>query len=111
MQPKPMNGTRQPYRTSMNTTNGGVNAPPNREPACVKPCTNPRSAGRTQRDSDRVAIGKAPASPIPKRKRIVAMDPALQAPAVMEVKTDHHATIEAKARRGPIQSPSQAEGI
>src|SRR5215475_1136457 len=111
MQPKPMNGTRQPYRTSMNTTNGGVNAPPNREPACVKPCTNPRSAGRTQRDSDLVAIGKAPASPTPNRKRIVAMDIAPHAAAVSEVKSDHHVTMMEKARRGPIQSPNQPPGI
>src|SRR5262249_39418011 len=106
-----MKGTRQPYRTSRNTTNGGVSAPPSREPACVKPCTNPRSAGRTQRDRDRVAMGKAPASPTPNRKRIVAIDAAPQAAAVIEVKTDHHMTIAEKARRGPIQSPSQPLGI
>src|SRR6202453_3327375 len=95
----------------MSTTKTGVRAPPKREPACVAPCAKPRSVGNIQRESDRVAIGKAPASPIPKRKRINAIDPALQASTVAQVNRDHHVTMSVSARRGPIRSPSQPPGI
>src|SRR5579862_1986929 len=93
------------------TTRYGVSAAASRDPACVTPCANPRSAGRIQRESERVAIGNAPASPIPNRNRTVAIDPAIHAIAVIDVNTDHHATIRVSARRGPIRSPSHPPGI
>ena len=92
----------------ISTTSAGVIAPPSREPACVAPWAKPRSVGNIQRESDRVAIGKAPASPMPKRKRITAIDPALQANTVAQVKMDHQLTIRVSARRGPIRSPKPA---
>src|ERR1700677_3481060 len=95
----------------MSTTKTGVRAPPNREPACVAPWAKPRSVGNIQRESDRVAMGKAPASPVPKRKRINAIDPALQAKTVAQVKRDHQVTIHVSVRRGPKRSPNQPPGI
>ncbi len=65
--PKTRNAARQPDFKMMNTTMGGVNAAPKREPAWVMPCAKPRSVGRIQRASDRVAMGNAPASPRPKK--------------------------------------------
>ena len=75
------------------------------------PCAKPRSAGSIHRESERVAIGNAPASPTPNRKRKTAIDTALQASAVTEVKTLHQVTISVSARRGPMRSPSQPPGI
>ena len=75
------------------------------------PCAKPRSLGKIQRESERVAIGNAPASPTPKKNRKPAIEVALQASAVADVKIDHHVTISASARRGPMRSPSQPPGI
>ncbi len=65
--PNTRNAARQPNFAMMRTTMGGVSAAPKREPACVIPCAKPRSVGRIQRDSERVAMGNAPASPTPKK--------------------------------------------
>ena len=82
-------------------TSAGVSAAPSRDPACVIPCAKPRSEGGIQRESDRVAMGKAPASPAPNRNRMAIIDAALQAIVVAEVSTDHQRTIAVSARRGP----------
>src|SRR4051812_28263480 len=95
----------------IHATNAGVMAAPSREPACVIPCAKPRSEGSIQRERDRVAIGNAPASPMPNRKRQAIMEPALHMPINEAQKMDHHATIPASARRGPKRSPSQPPGI
>ena len=75
------------------------------------PCAKPRSAGSIQRDSERVAMGNAPDSPMPKMKRMATIDAAFQAKVVREVKILHQVTMIARARRGPILSPNQAPGI
>src|SRR5580658_9752155 len=93
------------------TTITGVIAPPNRDPAWVAPCANPRSAGRIQRERERVAIGKAPASPAPKRKRQTASEVTDQENAVKAVNADHQTTTPASARRPPKRSPNQPPGI
>src|SRR5690348_340547 len=98
---------RQPKRAISATANTGVKAPPRREPACVAPCAKPRSAGSIQRESERVAMGKAPASPIPKRNRHTAIDIADQVKGVKAVKADHQITTPARARRAPSRSPNQ----
>ena len=85
-------------------------APPRRDPACVMPCANPRSVGRIQRESDRVAMGNAPASPKPKKTWITIIDVALQASAVSAVNALHQLTTSVSARRAPMVSPSQPPG-
>ena len=77
----------------------------------MAPWAKPRSVGNIQQESDRVAIGKDPASPIPNRKRIKAIEAALQANTVAQVNRDHQLTMSVIARRGPMRSPSQPPGI
>ena len=101
MDDKNMKALRQPYRVISFTTSQGVRAPPSLEPAWVIPCAKPRSAGNSQRESDRVAMGNAPASPTPNRNRTATMEAAFQASVVAEVKMDHQVTIQVRARRGP----------
>src|SRR5438046_10323284 len=91
--PKRKNGARHPRAAITATTSTGVTAAARREPACVMPCAKPRSVGSIQRESDRVAIGNAPASPKPNRNRKVTMDAALHASAVAEVNMDHQVTV------------------
>ena len=84
---------------------------PTREAAWVTPCAKPRSVGSIQPERDRVAMGKAPASPIPKKKRKIPIAAAFHANAVSEVKIDHQTTTTDSARRPPIRSPSHPPGI
>jgi hypothetical protein len=72
----------------MATTIGGAIAAPARLALCVIPCTKPRSSRGYQSCIARVATGKAPASPIPNRKRTTMNDTALPAIAVAAVITD-----------------------
>src|SRR5580692_5479583 len=106
-----MKAVRQPYRLISATTSGGDKAAPSLDPAWVIPCAKPRSEGNSQRESERVAMGNAPASPTPNRKRTVTIETAFQASVVAEVKIDHQVTIQVRARRGPTRSPSQPPGI
>ncbi len=71
----------------------------------------PRSRAGNQRDSARAALGKAPASPAPNRKRIATSEERERAAPVSIVKPDHHSTIRVSTCRGPRVSPSQPEGI
>src|SRR5580658_1834678 len=75
------------------------------------PCANPRSATGIHRESDRVATGNAPASPIPNTKRITTIDAVFQAADIRDVSALQQVAISASARRGPILSPNQAAGI
>ncbi len=56
-------------------------------------------------------LGKAPASPAPKRNRIATSDRNPCAAPVSIVKADHQRTMRVSTRRGPRTSPSQPEGI
>src|ERR1700736_2470301 len=111
MRPKKKNGARQPYRSIITTTRAGVKAAPKRDAAWVIPWAKPRSVGSIQRERDLVAMGNAPASPIPKKNRNTPIEVAYQANAVSEVKNDHHTTTSASARRPPMRSPSHPPGI
>src|SRR5882724_9269831 len=102
---------RQPKRVIVATTRTGVIAAPNRDPACVIPCAYPRSAGSIQRDRDLVAIGNAPASPMPNKNRNTAIDAASQAKMVSDVKMLHQVTIQVRARLAPKRSPSHPLGM
>src|SRR5258708_29211067 len=111
MKPKTKNGARHPKRIIIMTTSAGVKAAPKREAACVMPWAKPRSVGSIQRERDRVAMGNAPASPIPKKKRHSPIDTAFQENAVSDVKIDHHTTTRDSARRPPMRSPNHPPGI
>src|SRR5581483_2365988 len=110
--PNAKNAARHPNRGMIAiATIGGVIAPPKRDPAWVTPWAKPRSVGRIQRESDRVAIGNAPASPKPKNTWITSIEAEFQASAVKAVNTLHQLTTIVKARRAPMVSPSQPPGI
>ena len=111
MRPKTKKGMRHPKRIIIITTSAGVRAAPSREAAWVIPCAKPRSVGSIHRERDLVAMGNAPASPTPKRNRNTPIEGAFHAKAVSEVKTDHHTTTKARARRPPMRSPSHPPGI
>src|SRR5262245_25908002 len=102
---------RQPKFAISATAIGGVNAAPRRAPECVMPCAKPRSLAGSQNESARVAVGNAPASPIPKRNRMTYIDHLPRANEVAAVKADHQRTITANTRRGPNQSPNHPPGI
>src|SRR5262245_12650729 len=108
--PNSTNGMRQPQTTIIAATTPCVSAPASREPECVTPWANPRSDVASQREKARVALGKAPASPAPNRKRMTMNEAALQAEMVKIVKADHHSTIPDSIRRGPMRSTNQPLG-
>src|SRR5665213_971201 len=100
-EPKTKKAARHPKWAMMTATSAGVSAAPSLDPACVTPWANPRSEGSIQRESERVAMGNAPASPAPNRNRIAIIEEALHAMVVADVKRDHQRTIAVRARRGP----------
>src|SRR5215813_12771533 len=102
---------RQPKPAISATAIGGVNAAPRRAPECVMPCAKPLSPAGSQNESARVAVGNAPASPIPKKNRTTYIDHLPRANEVAAVKADHQKTNIASTRRGPNRSPSQPPGI
>jgi hypothetical protein len=56
-------------------------------------------------------LGKAPASPAPKRNRVTRSERKPMARPVMEVNADHQSTMRVSTRRGPMRSPSAPVGI
>ena len=72
----------------ISSTIGGAIAAPARLALCVMPCTKPRSRRGYHNCIARVAPGKAPASPIPNKKRTATNDPALNARPVAAVMID-----------------------
>ena len=93
------------------TTSSGVNPPARCAPLKKIPCTVPRSVRGTQRENVRAALGHAPASPAPKRKRVTTSDVKLHAAAVNIVNADHHNTIRVSTCRVPCRSAHHAVGI
>ncbi len=85
----------------MKPTSGGVMAAPKREPACWKPWPKARWRAGSHRTSAREAAGNAAASPMPKNRRAVASETALNAAPVIAVKADHHAMAPPRTIRGP----------
>src|SRR5688572_6986740 len=110
MIPKRTNGMRQPQTTIIAATTPCVRAPASRDPEWVTPWANPRSEVASQREKARVALGNAPASPAPNRKRMTMNEAAFQAETVQIVNADHHNTIPDSMRRGPMRSTSQPLG-
>ena len=110
-EPKIKNVGRQPKRMTRNPESGKATEPASREPVWAIPCAKPRSRMGIQRAMARLAVGKAPASPIPNRKRITISETAFQAAPVAAVKRDHHATRIESTRLAPMRSASQPVGI
>src|SRR5579871_5944547 len=79
---------RHPHLFASLTVSGGVIAAPSREKACVSPCANARSVDGTHCVSARVAVGKAPASPTPRKNRANQNEVLLHAPTITAVSTD-----------------------
>src|SRR5262245_11374000 len=108
--PKSRKGNRHPHSTIKAATTPWVRAPARREPEWVTPWANPRSEVASQRENARVALGKAPASPAPKRKRITTNEVVFQAETVSIVNADHQSTMEESMRLGPMRSTSHPLG-
>ena len=89
----------------------GVSPPTRCAPAKKMPCTVPRSRRGIQLENARAAIGQAPASPAPKRKRTSSIEGRLKAAAVAAVNADHHSTIRVRTDFVPSFSAHFAVGI
>ena len=90
---------------------GAVIAPPRRDPKNSTPLAMPRSRAGNHCEKLRTALGKAPASPAPKRNLMATSDLRPSAAPVSIVNADHHTTMRVSTRRGPITSPNQPDGI
>src|SRR5437660_4513200 len=101
---------RQPHAFMMMTASGGVITTARRLKQWVIPWTKPRSDFGNQSCIARLAVGKAPASPKPKAKRIAKNDTAPAPQAVAAVIKDQHGTIARSTRFGPQKSASQPPG-
>src|SRR5664280_1745922 len=104
------NADRHPQSAMIATTITGVRPPATRAQACVIPPANPRSVVGSQWEKARVALGKAPASLMPKKPRTTTIETKFQAKAVTPVKNDHSSTSMDKILRGPYLSPSMPTG-
>src|SRR5262249_4334554 len=102
---KKMKAARQPHRPATQTVRGGVSAEPRRENAWVKPCAKPRSVAGTQNVIARVAVGNAPASPIPKKNRATQKPVAVLAAIINAVSADQYSANVPSIRLGPNRSP------
>src|ERR1700693_1232678 len=70
----------------------------------------PRSALANQSCMPRLATGKAPASPSPKRNRAVNSEARPRAAPVITAATDHQVMITVRTFLGPNRSPNQPAG-
>src|SRR3954471_5884473 len=102
---------RQLMSENTQTTNSGVNAPPHRALNHITPTALLRSRHGSQLVNILARVGKQPASPAPKRKRVRRSPARFQAQPVAAVKKDHIITTRIRPLRGPILSPSQPPGI
>src|SRR5207245_6641639 len=98
-------------RARTSATRIGVTAPPQRAQSQRMPWARTFSSGRSHVANARVRLGKQPASPIPKRKRVTMRELTLRTHPVAAVKRDHQTTTRISVFRGPNRSPSQPVGI
>src|SRR5260370_21885437 len=77
----------------------------------TRPRARARSSLGNQREMQEEKLGKAPASPAPKEKRMARRAQKFEAPPVREVKTDHQSTMRAKILRGPQRAAREPSGI
>src|SRR5262245_60050319 len=96
----------------------GAAAPPICAHVLISACGGPRRPGGNQREITRAALGSAPASPAPNKKRINNNSRKLsstidgsnsyenfQTHPVNAVNADHQSTMRINTRRDPYQSP------
>src|SRR5689334_17406898 len=95
----------------MKRMSDGVTPPTMCAPAKKMPCTVARSKRGIQLENARAAMGHAPASPAPKRKRRITIEVRLNAAAVAAVKADHQSTIRKSTDLVPSFSAHFAVGI
>ena len=95
----------------MATAKGGAMAAPSRLALWEMPCTMARSRRGNQSCMERVAVGNAPASPMPVRKRKKAKEDSPVAVPSNATVTDQKPNNAVNTRRGPNRSPSQPPGI
>src|SRR6266545_3264380 len=102
---------RQDMSENTHTTSNGVKAPPQRALNHITPTARLRSSRGSQFVNILARLGKQPASPAPKRKRVTKSETRFHAQPVAAVKNDHQMTTRINTLRGPILSPSQPPGI
>src|ERR1044071_9576538 len=111
MAPKSSKAWRQDMKEKTQTTSKGVKAPPQRALNHITPTARLRSSAGSQLVNILARLGKQPASPAPKRKRVTTSELKLRTHPVAAVKKDHQRTTRIRTLRGPILSPSQPPGI
>ena len=89
----------------------GATTPPSCAAASMIPCTLPLSVPGNQREITRAALGNAPASPTPNKKRMAISEPSPEQTPVNAVKSDHHRTTRVRILRDPYLSPILPVGI
>src|SRR5438093_517717 len=85
---------------TIQTTIGGVTAPPSRDAPCVRPCAKPRRLIGIQCKNARVAAANAPPSPTPTRNRHTINAGTPVATPLITVATLHSALNSERLRRG-----------
>ena len=93
------------------TTARGVMAPPQRVQSHMMLTARFRSRTGSQWVKALARLGKAPASPAPKRNCVTRSEARFQTRPVAAVKRDQRSTTRISTLRGPIRSPSQPPGI
>src|SRR5678816_3413539 len=109
--PNSAKACRHDINENTHTTSSGVNAPPQRALNHMTPTARLRSSRGSQFVNILARLGKQPASPAPKKKRVTSNDARFHAQPVADVKSDHQTTTRINTLRGPILSPSQPPGI
>ena len=110
-QPKMTKVHLHPILVSIHATRGRAKAAPRREPEKLIPCMIPLSLTGNQLKTTLARLGKAPASPAPKRNLMTIMDTKFHAAPVKAVRTDQRATIVVMTVLGPLLSASFPEGV
>src|SRR5690349_9978945 len=105
------NDVRQGQDVSIQASNGNETAAPIREPEKRTPLALPRSSIGSQLQMARALPGNAPASAIPKTRRMATRETKLHAAPVSAVSALHSATTTVSATRGPALSAIQPAGI
>src|SRR5262249_34702053 len=110
-EPSRKNDVRQFQCARIQASRGKESAAPSREPEKRTPLARPRWPTGSQLQMARVLPGKAPASPMPNKKRMATRDVRLQAAPVSAVRALQDVTTAASTIRGPKRSANQPEGI
>src|SRR3954469_7014574 len=108
--PNSSKARRQDRSENTQTTSKGVKAPPQRALNHMTPTARLRSSRGSQFVNILARLGKQPASPAPKKKRVTSTEARFHAQPVAAVKNDHQTPTRISTLRGPILSPSQPPG-